>query len=155
MLDIYTEFKQLIAIFSQKKIEYALCGGLAMAVYGFARATIDIDVLIPPEHLEKSMTIAKKLGYTIEAIPMKFADGKIKIHRQSKIDDASDDLLMLDFLIVTPILRDVWESRISVEWEDQQLSVVSREGLIQLKSLRGSGQDMDDIQKLKEVDDES
>lgn len=35
------------------------------------------------------------------------------------------------------------------------LSVVSREGLIRLKSLRGSGQDLDDIEFLKGNKDES
>jgi hypothetical protein len=41
-------------------------------------------------------------------------------------------------------------SRREVEWEDGKLWLVSREGLITLKSLRGSGQDLDDIQRLKE-----
>jgi hypothetical protein len=38
-----------------------------------------------------------------------------------------------------------------VEWEGRHLSVISREGLISLKLLRGSGQDMDDIARLKEA----
>jgi hypothetical protein len=42
-----------------------------------------------------------------------------------------------------------------MQWEEGRLWVVSREGLIYLKSLRGSGQDLDDIQKLKERSDES
>ena len=49
----------------------------------------------------------------------------------------------------------VWETRREVEWEAGKLWVVSREGLIALKSLRGSGQDKDDIRQLKENNDEN
>ena len=46
MLDLYDEFKALISALAIRKIVYALCGGLAMAVYGVQRATVDIDLLI-------------------------------------------------------------------------------------------------------------
>jgi hypothetical protein len=39
MLDLYDEFKAIIATLNQCEIDYAVCGGLAMAVYGLARAT--------------------------------------------------------------------------------------------------------------------
>jgi hypothetical protein len=41
-----------------------------------------------------------------------------------------------------------------VEWEGGTLSVVSPEGVIILKSLRGSGQDQDDIEYLRSITDE-
>ena len=46
MLDIYHEFERLIAALNERRIEYAVCGGLAMAIHGVPRSTIDIDVLI-------------------------------------------------------------------------------------------------------------
>ena len=67
----------------------------------------------------------------------------------------SGDLFSLDFLLVTPEIDSVWRSRREVEWEEGKLWLVSREALITLKSLRGSGQDLDDIKKLKEGVDES
>jgi hypothetical protein len=94
--------------------------------------------------------MAQELRYTLKATPMDFAKGVIEIHRVSKIDPESGDLFSLDFLLVTPEIDSVWRSRREVEWEDGKLWLVSREGLITLKSLRGSGQDLDDIQRLKE-----
>jgi hypothetical protein len=58
-------------------------------------------------------------------------------------------------LIVTPQTEAAWSSRREFEWGKQRLKVVSREGLIALKSLRNSGQDQDDIKRLQEVQDES
>ncbi len=43
-------------------------------------------------------------------------------------------------------------NRVTIEWEHGTVSVVSREGLITLKKLRGSGQDQDDIKHLLEDD---
>ena len=46
MFDLYEEFKSIISALEQRGIDYAVCGGLAMAVHGLARATVDIDLLI-------------------------------------------------------------------------------------------------------------
>jgi hypothetical protein len=155
MLNLYEEFKLLVAKLSEQNIDYALCGGLAMAIYGVPRATVDIDLLILTESLEKVITLAKQLGYTFEAKPMTFARGDIEIRRISKVDPDSGDVLILDLLLVTPAITSAWDSKIEVEWESGKLRVVSREGLIMLKTLRSSGQDLDDIKRLKEVVDES
>jgi hypothetical protein len=155
MLDLFGEFKTLISRLSESRVSYALCGGLALAVYGLPRATVDIDLLIPPETLAPVMAFARELGYSIEAKPMTFAKGAIDIRRISKIDPDSDDLLSLDLLLVTPATTNVWDTRAEVEWEGGKLWVVSREGLIFLKSLRSSGQDTDDIRQLREEKNES
>ena len=150
MIDLYDEFRRLVATLERESIEYALCGGLAMAVHGSPRATIDIDLLIEADSLDRLIEIAKELGYTIRGTDLQFADGAIEIRRISKIEPTSGDLLSLDLLLVTPNILSAWESRIVANWEDGKLWVVSRAGLIKLKSLRGSGQDLDDIEKLRE-----
>ena len=148
MLDIYDEFRRLVEVFDAQKVEYALCGGMAMAVHKRPRMTIDIDILIPPEFLERVIPIANELGYNIRGKDLSFANGAVEIRRISKIDAASGDLLSLDFLLVTPQLKSVWASRVISEWEEGTFSVVSRAGLVAMKQLRKSGQDLDDIEAL-------
>jgi hypothetical protein len=149
MLDLYDEFNKVVTLLAEHTIDYALCGGLALAVYGIPRATIDIDLLIMPESLETVMPLARELGYKKETLPMRFTDRGIEIRRVSKIDPDSGDILMLDLLLVTPAILPVWKSRKEVAWEHGTLWVVSRDGLMALKSLRGSGQDLEDISRLK------
>jgi hypothetical protein len=149
MIDLFDEFQKLVSALELQAVDYALCGGLAMAVHGFPRATVDIDLLILSESLDQAMTIARDLGYTIRGKDLSFAGGAVEIRRVSKIDSASGDLLSLDFLLVTPETLPVWQSRIEAHWEGGRLYVVSREGLIKMKHLRGSGQDLDDIEKLR------
>lgn len=155
MQDLYEELKTIVARLGEGKIDYALCGGLALALHGIPRATVDIDLLIQKESLEQVQALVRGLGYIIKAEPMTFAKGAIEIHRFSKKDEETGYWLPLDLLLLTPRIERVWESRQEMQWEEGRLWVVSREGLIYLKSLRGSGQDLDDIQKLKESTDES
>ena len=155
MLDLYEELKAIIAALENRGIDYALCGGLAMAVHSFPRATVDIDLLIRAEDLEEIKSIARSLGYTIEAQPMTFAKGAVEIRRISKIDKDTGFVLSLDMLFVTPATEAAWNSRTKFSWRNQVINVVSREGLIALKLLRNSGQDQDDIRNLQKVEDES
>jgi hypothetical protein len=152
VLDLYEELTRLIAALEMQRVEYALCGGLAMAVWALPRATVDIDILIEPASLSATETVAESLGYSIRTRPMVFSDGAIRIHRISKIDPDGGDVLMLDMMLVTPEISDVWANRTRVEWEHGTISVVSREGLVKLKMFRGSGIDQDDIQRLREIE---
>jgi len=133
MLDLYDEFKAIIAALNGREIDYAVCGGLAMAVYGLARATVDIDLLIAADDFERVKQAVQPLGYTIEAQPMRFAKGAIETRRLSKFDPDSGDMLMLDCLLVTPQIEEAWHSRTESVWEEGTLRVVSRAGLIALK----------------------
>jgi hypothetical protein len=151
VLDLFDEWTQLIGALEHRRVEYALVGGLAMAVWGFPRATVDIDLLIPQDSLQVTEDVAGSLGYVIKALPMTFSAGAVVIHRRSKFDPDGGDVLMLDLLLVTPPVADVWESRERVEWAGGTISVVSREGLIKLKRFRSNGTDLDDIARLQEV----
>jgi len=46
MFDLYQELRKITSALDQHQIEYALCGGLAMAIYDYPRSTIDMDMLI-------------------------------------------------------------------------------------------------------------
>jgi Nucleotidyltransferase of unknown function (DUF6036) len=155
MLDLYNEFELLIAALNERQIEYAVCGGLAMAIHGAPRTTVDIDLLIAAGQLNAVEAVAHELGYLIKATPMTFRNGAVEIRRVSKLDPDTGDLVVLDMLLTTPALSVAWQTRTEVEWEQGRLWVVSRDGLILLKSLRGSAQDLADIERLREETDES
>ena len=154
MFDLYEEFNSIVAALEEHGIDYAVCGGLAMAVHGLPRATVDIDLLILSESLEEVRGLARTLGYTIETFPMTFSRGAVEIRRLSKIDQDTGIVLSLDMLLVTPEIVEIWQSRTEVAWEAGSLWVVSRRGLMALKSLRSNAQDLADIERLKEIENE-
>lgn len=148
MFDLYEELRKVTSALDEHNIAYALCGGVAMAVYNHARTTIDIDILILSDSLEPTLEVAAGLGYSLRGLDLHF--GEIEIRRVSRIHPTTRHVLTLDMLLVTPEIREVWESRVLADVEGGTLSVVSREGLITLKTLRSSGTDLDDIAKLEQ-----
>ena len=151
MMDLTGELKHLLRLFQERDIDYALCGGLALAVHGVVRATIDIDLLILTDDLDRALEAAKKAGFSFSAGPMSFAEGKVLIRRVTKVDPDSGDHLPLDLLLVTEPLRAIWNDRTTISWEDLELTVLTKQGLIALKTLRLSPQDLEDIKRLQET----
>ncbi|MBK8148612.1 MAG: hypothetical protein IPN69_02750 [Acidobacteria bacterium] len=148
MVTLFDEMTALTKAFDAAGIEYGLCGGLAMAVHGFSRATIDIDFLILADSLEESYDVAAKLGFDIRGLDMSFKERAVEIRRVSKIDDEGE-VLSLDLLLVTPHVRDVWDSRITMDLAGNRYSIVSRDGLIKMKTLAGRSQDLADLERLQ------
>ena len=152
MTTLLDEFKAITGALNEAGIEYAVCGGWAMAIHGLPRATMDIDLLVLAGDLEKIWGIAQTLGYEVEGRPLHF---DIEIRRISKIDRVSKNLTTLNLLLVGEGIRDVWEDRRSVEWDEGSTSVVSVDGLVKMKLMAGRKRDLEDIEKLREASNES
>lgn len=154
-MDLLQEYVNLVTALENAEIEYATCGGLAMAVHGFIRATKDIDILIQEKDVETAFSVARSIGYDVEGLPLNFGGGKFRLRRISKIDKESQELVTIDFLIVTDWMKDVWATKHEVEWKSGRAWVVSRDGLIKMKTLAGRDQDLVDIRNLTEANDEN
>lgn len=158
LMNPFEELKRVLDILNESGIEYAVCGGLALAVYGLPRATKDIDVLIREEDLEAVTEAVREIGFTLTSGMIPFSFGKpeeTKLFRVTKIEDS--EVLMLDLLLVTPILQDAWDKREVKRVGDREVHVVSKEGLIGMKERAGRPQDLvdiDNLRNLKEASDE-
>ena len=152
-MSLRQEMLQLVRALDAANIPYALCGGLAMAVYGWPRATLDIDLLIEEARLEDVRQIARSNGFTHDSGSMTLDEGRIRLHRLVKL--AGEEFTPLDLLVVTPDLVPAWQERTTVTTADGSITVVSGNGLIHMKTMRNSGTDQDDIRRLKGESDES
>ncbi|MBI4956022.1 MAG: nucleotidyl transferase AbiEii/AbiGii toxin family protein [Myxococcales bacterium] len=149
-LDLFAELVALANALDAGRIEYALCGGLAVAVHGAPRFTKDIDLLVLPADAVRAKAVAKALGFTAESLPMRFkATGEL--HRVVKFGETGE-VLMLDLLLVGEELAPVWVARERVAVAGGSLSVVSRAGLVAMKLASGRPQDLLDVQKLSETE---
>ncbi len=148
-MNLKDELLNLVRILNEAKLEYAVCGGLAMTIHGFVRSTQDIDLLVPQEHLTQILEAAKTAGFRIPSGRMPFRAKTplaMDIYRVSKA--SGSELLSLDLIVVSPGLKDVWESREVFEFFDVQCPAVSRAGLIRMKTIAGRPQDLVDIERL-------
>jgi len=152
-MDLFEELEELIDVLVANDVEYALCGGLALAVHGYSRFTKDIDLLVRREDVERAVRVAGDLGYTVDAGEIPFdAQGPHSrtVRRISKVD--GNALLTLDLVILPDWLADVWRTRESFEWEGRRITVVSRAGLVEMKRVAGRPQDLADLDRLEGED---
>jgi hypothetical protein len=154
-MDLFAEVVALTAAFDAAAIDYAICGGVALAIHGAPRATKDIDLLAREADLPRLREVARSCGFKIEALPMTFSSSGISIRRFTKIEP-DGRTLMLDVLLAEGALESVWQTRARVTFApanrpEGALWVVSRNGLITLKLAAGRPQDIVDIQQLEEV----
>jgi hypothetical protein len=150
MMNVKNELMSLVRAFDAAGLPYALCGGLAMAAHGWPRSTMDIDFMVEPVHVEKAKQIARDLGFSHEPGAMVLHEGAITLVRLVKFSE--QDFLPLDLIVVGPGLEEAWASKEILATAEGTISVVSRQGLMAMKRLRGSGVDQDDIEKLGGAD---
>ena len=122
-----------------------------MSIHAHPRATIDIDLLAPPDAVMQIVDALGSLGFLLrERAPTRPAKGEVGMHRLTKIVPEDPDVLVLDVIEAQPgATARAWQTRTSAEWEGHPVTVVSRDGLIGLKRLRGSPQDIADITLLE------
>jgi len=52
------DMKDLVTLFQKYSVEFAVCGGFAVAHYGFVRATMDFDLLVLPSEANAKKIVA-------------------------------------------------------------------------------------------------
>jgi hypothetical protein len=148
-LDLETEFRAIVGVLEREGLDYAVVGALALAVHGAPRATTDIDLLVPPDALDRILAVVSDIGYDEVALPMKFSDG-MRMQRVTKL--AEGDAVTLDLILVDENLEPVFASRTAIDTRTGPIRVVSRDALIRMKLASGRTRDLADVERLRELD---
>jgi hypothetical protein len=111
------------ALAKEKKVESAICGGLAMHLYGFTRATKDIDFIADGE-LE--LPVDKKLSFGGLAYKVELGGKQFEIDWIIRSDDKAE-------LYQKALLNKIYT--------DKGLPILSPEWLVVIKHIAGRGKD--------------
>jgi hypothetical protein len=152
MPDLFEEFRAVVSDLTTAGVPFAVCGGIAMSIHAHPRATVDIDLLVPSVEIPRLVEALAPLGFERrERSPSRLAGGAVVLHGLTKVVSRDPDVLVLDAIEVRAgATAQAWETRVGLSWEGTSLSVVSRTGLVALKRLRGSLQDLADIATLEQ-----
>lgn len=153
-MNLVDELHGIAAALTSASIPYAVCGGVAVTIYGATRSTKDIDVLVAPEDLARALDAVRPLGYAFAALPMVFEEGTARerhVQRVSKVSQGEH--LVLDLLLARASLAGLLDDRIDVALLEGALSVVSRGTLLRMKRMASRAQDLADIEKLERPDE--
>jgi len=101
-LDLIEELETVVTAMEGAVVPYAVCGGLALGILGYPRATIDIDLLIDPVDVAAARAAITQAGFDIPARQMVFGlrvGKRREVLRLSKLDPANGSLLTVDLLL--------------------------------------------------------
>ena len=141
------DFRDLLAEFNVRQVEFLLVGAHALAAHGHVRATQDLDVWVNPA--------AENAKHVLEALRAFGAP----LHDLTERDLATPGLIFQ--IGVEPIRIDVltaidgvqfdqaWAERMVSQYGDQPVGVLSREHLIKNKLTVARTQDLADVEALK------
>jgi hypothetical protein len=149
-MNLQQEWLAIIDALHRAGIEYAVCGGFAVAMHGYPRLTTDIDFIIRTEDLDRVRVALANLGYRLDSGLLTFAAGQPSeqsLWRVSRVE--GPDLITVDLLLVGSFLQDVWDTREHFAVGARRIAVVSRRGLLKMKRAAAHNKDRDDIEQLR------
>lgn len=145
-MNIQEECLQILRALHSGGVDYALCGGLAVAIHGFPRFTQDIDLLIRQDDVEAAKAAVRTVGFLDDSGLIRLSEDDV-FYRLIKV--VGEKYLMLDLVFVTPKFQDVWDQRVDFDVEGIPIRVVSRQGLIKMKRIAGRPIDLNDLYNLE------
>lgn len=152
-MDIYPDFREWFESLNAAGVEYLLIGGHAMAYHGWPRYTKDLDVLVHAEagNTERFIDALIRFGVPPASIGVdveEFAEERF-FYRLGRPPT------QLDIMSSVPGVEwnRAWKNRMEGQYGGVPITVIGRTDLIRNKEAVGRGQDLDDVKKLRAVDD--
>ncbi|RMG00340.1 MAG: hypothetical protein D6726_11410 [Nitrospirae bacterium] len=153
-MDIKSAFKGLLIdlneIQNEISFDYVIIGGLAVGIWGYIRATKDIDILsdLKNELLNDFKDILQKKGYEIDIRRGDVFD-PIPLLVRITIPEDRGGPAVADMLIVTRNWeRQILKNKIQIKYEGLTVNLISVEDLILLKLKSGSPIDQVDAKEV-------
>lgn len=138
--------KQVFKSLKENDVHYLVIGGIATILYGIPRTTFDLDILIEPtmenaENLLKAFLNAGLITADLTS-PEELLKNEITVFK---------DVVRIDVQTQTPgiIFSEAWNHKNIVNYEGQDILVVSLKDLIASKEASSRDVDKQDVALLK------
>ena len=151
---IIDELFLLVDAFTASELEYAVCGGLALAIHGRPRLTVDIDFVVAAEDIKRAAEIVATVGFDDVAGWVQLPPNKLGIDRLYRVNKFSgSDFLTLDLLEADSSQNAIFKDREVFEVDGRQIQSLSRTALITMKRDSDRTKDKLDVELLNDESD--
>jgi predicted nucleotidyltransferase len=146
MIDLPPDFKEFLRLLSDRRVEYLLIGGYAVAYHGYPRATADIDIWIAihPSNAQKTVLVLKDFGFDLPQVTAELFLKEKQIIRMGsppvRIEIATS-ISGVDFL-------ECWSARIVDVLDGVEVNIIDLKHLKINKQAAGRHKDLDDLENL-------
>jgi predicted nucleotidyltransferase len=139
--------ESLLRLLKEHKVDFVIIGATAFPVYGYARATLDIDIFIRAEkaNAERAWDALKEFGYDIADISIEeLLKKKILIRQYAVETDIHPFVKGASF-------EQVWQNRVKAKFGDTFVYFASLDDLIKMKKEAGRPKDLEDLKILRRL----
>jgi predicted nucleotidyltransferase len=145
------DMKELLRLFEEHGVQYALVGGHAVNFYGYVRTTQDMDLLVSPtaENAQRIMGALTAFGFGGAGIPQELFERDSGAVHLGVEPNRIDILTSLKGVTNTRIFKG---SEV-VEVDGIAVSIISLDDLLQVKRCSDRPRDLADADELAKIND--
>jgi len=139
--------EKLLKSLKENKVDFVVIGATAFPVYGYARATLDIDIFVKAEmeNIKRLKKALQNFGYDLSDV--------------SHDDLLKNKLLIRQYLVETDIhpfvkgvtFEEIWQNKISAKFGETDVYFPCLEDMIRMKKAAGRPKDLEDLKYLKKI----
>lgn len=147
MIHLPKDFKDLLQLLNSKKIEYLVVGGYAVALYGYPRATGDMDIwiAISKDNAHKTVEALKEFGFNVPELKE-----EIFLEREKNIRMGNPPLRVKILTSIDGVEFDeCYKDKKIITIDDIVINFISLEKLKKNKKSSGRHKDLDDLEQLE------
>ena len=153
-MQITEELYRVVDALAKHDIDYAVCGGLAVAIHGRPRLTVDIDILVAATDIPKAAEILAAVGFDDVAGWVPLPPSSLGIHRLYRINKfAGSEYLTLDLLEADSASNAILVDRETFDIEGRAVQSLSKNALIKMKLDSNRTKDRLDVELLSDQAD--
>lgn len=139
--------ERLLRLLKENKAVFIIIGATALPVYGYARATLDVDLFVKPdlENIKRVMKALEEFGYDLmDLTPEDFLKNKILIRQYTVETDIHPFVKGVRF-------DEIWKNRIKAKFGRTEAFFPSLDDMIKMKKAAGRAIDKEDLKYLRKI----
>jgi hypothetical protein len=141
------DFRDLLAEFNARGVDYLVVGAHALAAHGHVRATKDLDVWVRPDadNAKRVLGALKEYGTPLHGLT------EDDLAKPGTIFQIGVPPLRIDVITAIDSVEfdEAWRARLQTQFAGEPVAVLSREHLIRNKRATGRTQDQADVEWLE------
>lgn len=143
--------EKLLKLLKEYKVSFVVIGATAFPVYGYSRATLDIDIFIKPEksNAQKAWKALEKFGYDLSDVTVDELLSKKLLIRQYALETD------IHPFVKGTTFKTVWKNKVKAKFGNTFVWFASLEDLIKMKRAAGRPRDLEDLKYLLQLRNES
>ncbi len=147
MIHLPQDFKELLQLLNSKRIEYLVIGGYAVALYGYPRATGDMDIwiAISKDNARKTVEVLKEFGFNVPELKEELFLEKEQNIRMGNPPLRVEILTSIDGVEFSKC----YQNKKVVTIDEITINFISLEDLKKNKKASGRHKDLDDLEHLE------